>query len=94
MTATHNETNIAITNNVTTIGTAIAIAVDLVKGGFDSHEDSDPEQEIHLNELTDGIDFLWDSAEAAGIADRPVVVIGSDFSRTPFYNSSQGQASL
>lgn len=68
-----------------------AIAADLVQGGFDSHEENDLYQEIHLRELSTGIDFLWDSAEAAGIADRLVVVIGSDFSRTPYYNSGRGK---
>jgi hypothetical protein len=30
-------------------------------------------------------------AEAAGISDRLVVIVGSDFSRTPYYNSAQGK---
>ena len=34
---------------------------------------------------------MWDAAEEAGIADRLIVIIGSDFSRTPYYNSAQGK---
>ena len=30
-------------------------------------------------------------AEEAGIADRLLVIVGSDFSRTPYYNSAQGK---
>ena len=69
----------------------VSITADLTQGGFDSHEDNDLEQTTNLNELTDGIDYLWEAAEAAGIADRLVVIVGSDFSRTPYYNSAQGK---
>ncbi len=69
----------------------VSITADLTQGGFDSHEDNDLEQTTNLNELTGGIDYLWEAAEAAGIADRLVVIVGSDFSRTPYYNSAQGK---
>jgi hypothetical protein len=69
----------------------VSITADLIQGGFDSHEDNDLEQTKNLNELTGGIDYLWEAAEAAGIADRLVVIVGSDFSRTPYYNSAQGK---
>ena len=32
-----------------------------------------------LGNLTDGVDCVWDYAEQHGVADRLVVVIGSDF---------------
>jgi hypothetical protein len=69
----------------------VSVAADLNLGSFDSHEDNDNEQESLLAELTDGIDYLWDAAEEAGIADRLVVIVGSDFSRTPYYNSGAGK---
>jgi hypothetical protein len=69
----------------------VSVSADLSQGGFDSHEDNDSEQRANLNELTDGIDYLWDAAEEAGIADRLIVIVGSDFSRTPYYNSAQGK---
>ena len=37
------------------------------------------------------IDYLWDYAERHGVANRMVVVIGSDFGRTNFYNSAEGK---
>ena len=37
------------------------------------------------------MDYLWDYAETHGVADRMVVVIGSDFGRTNFYNSQDGK---
>lgn len=69
----------------------ISVAADLNLGNFDSHDNNDSKQEPLLSELTDGIDYLWDAAEEAGIADRLVVIVGSDFSRTPFYNSGDGK---
>lgn len=69
----------------------VSVSADMNLGGFDSHEDNDNEQESLLSELTDGIDYLWDAAEEAGIADRLVVIVGSDFSRTPYYNSGAGK---
>ena len=37
------------------------------------------------------MDFLWDYAELHGVADRMVVVMGSDFGRTNHYNSQDGK---
>ena len=62
-----------------------------VMSNFDSHDNNDTEQADSLSVLTEGIDYLWDAAEEAGIADRLFVVVGSDFSRTPFYNSAEGK---
>jgi len=70
---------------------AVSVSADLSQGGFDTHEDNELGQRENLNDLTDGIDYLWDAAEEAGIADRLIVIIGSDFSRTPYYNSAQGK---
>ena len=56
----------------------VSATADLSQGGFDSHEDNDSEQTTNLNELTSGIDYLWEAAEEAGIADRLLVIVGSD----------------
>ena len=57
----------------------VSATADLSQGGFDSHEDNDLEQTTNLNELSEGIDYLWEAAEEAGIADRLLVIVGSDF---------------
>ena len=71
--------------------TGAAISADLHIDGFDTHRYNDPVQGWLLAALTDGVDFLWDYAEQHGIADRLVVVIGSDFGRTNFYNAEDGK---
>ena len=71
--------------------TGVAVSADLWLGGFDTHATHDPDQGWLLGNLTDSVDYLWDYAEEHGVADRMVVVIGSDFGRTNFYNSQDGK---
>lgn len=63
----------------------------LAQGGFDTHGNHDENQGNALNNLMQGVDFLWDEAERQGIADKLVVMVGSDFGRTPGYNSNNGK---
>ena len=44
-----------------------------------------------LANAADALDYLWTYAEQLGIADRLLVVVSSDFSRTPYYNSGNGK---
>ena len=69
----------------------VAISADLWLGGFDTHDNHDAEQGWLLGNLTESVDYLWDYAEDQGVADRMVVVIGSDFGRTNFYNAQEGK---
>ena len=69
----------------------LAVGADLYFGGFDTHGNHDTGQAAALSALTAGVDSLWDYAEAHGVADRLVVVIGSDFGRTNYYNETDGK---
>ena len=69
----------------------VAVSADLYLGGFDTHDNNDPQQAWLLGQLTDAVDYLWDYAELHGVADRMVVVIGSDFGRTNRYNAEGGK---
>ena len=71
--------------------TGVAVSADFVLGGFDTHAWHDPDHEWLLGNLTDSVDYLWEYAEAHGVADRMVVVMGSDFGRTNFYNAKSGK---
>ena len=71
--------------------TGVAVSADLWLGGFDTHATHDPDHEWLLANLTDSVDYLWEYAEEHGVADRMVVVIGSDFGRTNFYNAQSGK---
>ena len=71
--------------------TGVAVSADLWLGGFDTHANHDEDQEWLLGNLTASVDYLWDYAEVHGVADRLVVVMGSDFGRTNFYNGGDGK---
>ena len=69
----------------------VAVSADLYMSGFDTHGEHDETHAAALAALTDGVDFLWEHAETRGVADRLVVVIGSDFGRTNYYNEQDGK---
>ena len=69
----------------------VAVSADLYLGGFDTHDTHDQDHNWLLGNLTDSVDFLWDYAEVRGVADRMVVVMGSDFGRTNKYNAGGGK---
>ena len=69
----------------------MALSADLHLSGFDTHGDHDEDHADLLAELTDGVDYLWEHAETRGLADRLVVVMGSDFGRTNHYNEDDGK---
>lgn len=73
------------------MSSGVCVAADLIIGGYDTHQNHDTDQSTVLTQLTQGIDKLWEYAELYGIADRLIVVIGSDFSRTPHYNDDNGK---
>ena len=76
---------------VLALASGVSVSADLVQGGFDTHQIHDPDSRWLFEQLTDGIDFLWEYARDNGIDDRLVVVVGSDFARTNFYNSTDGK---
>lgn len=69
----------------------VTAAADLHITGFDTHANHDADHSWLLTQLTDGIDYLWEYAESLGIADRLVVLVSSDFGRTPWYNDNNGK---
>ena len=69
----------------------VAVSADLSLIGFDTHANHDPEHNWLLGNLMDSVDYLWDLAETHGLADRLVVVMGSDFGRTNHYNVDEGK---
>lgn len=69
----------------------ITISASLSYGGFDTHGNHDASHIPRLTALLEGIDFLLEEAERTGVADKLVVVVGSDFGRTPGYNPTNGK---
>ncbi|AKT39848.1 uncharacterized protein CMC5_039990 [Chondromyces crocatus] len=69
----------------------ICVTANLSTGGFDTHGNHDNDHIPALSRIWTGVDQLMEFAEASGIADKVYVVIGSDFGRTPGYNSGNGK---
>ncbi|GGY34353.1 hypothetical protein GCM10011297_04240 [Bacterioplanes sanyensis] len=69
----------------------LAASANLNTGGFDTHGNHDANAYPRLGDLLEGVHFLMQCLESAGLAQRTTVVIGSDFGRTPYYNSGNGK---
>jgi uncharacterized protein (DUF1501 family) len=69
----------------------LSISANLTIGGFDTHGNHDQNHIPRLQRVLAGVDFLWDEAERQGIAGELVVMVGSDFGRTPGYNDNNGK---
>lgn len=69
----------------------ISRSANITMGGFDTHGNHDDNHIPRLATLLQGVDFLWDEAERQGIADDLIVMVGSDFGRTPGYNNGNGK---
>jgi Protein of unknown function (DUF1501) len=69
----------------------IAVSANLSMGGFDTHSNHDNDQRAALNDMLRVVNFLWAEAERQGVADKLVVLLSSDFGRSPGYNGNAGK---
>jgi hypothetical protein len=69
----------------------VTVSANLTLGGFDTHGDHDDSHTPRIQDVVDGITFAMDEAERQGIADQVILVAGSDFARTPWYNDTNGK---
>ncbi len=69
----------------------LTAAANLDVGGFDTHGDHDNQQSNALGRLLRGIDLVMDRVDALNMQDKVVVMVGSDFGRTPEYNMQNGK---
>jgi uncharacterized protein (DUF1501 family) len=69
----------------------VTMSATLEIGGFDTHGDHDDSHTPQLQELLDAISFAMDEAERHGIREKVILVVGSDFGRTPWYNEGDGK---
>ena len=76
---------------LTVMQSGLGSSADLSLGGFDSHENHDAIHDALYTHLADAITFFWDYAEKLGLADRILLVVGSDFGRTNMYNDGNGK---
>ena len=70
-------------------GAAASAQIDM--GGFDTHDDHDARHYPRLSDFMAAIDNIIDDANARGIGNNLVIVMGSDFARTNRYNNDAGK---
>lgn len=80
-----------ISLGLTAMAAGLTVSVDLYQSGFDTHSHHDQDHGLALSKLTHSVDAIWEQAERLGIAHRLLLVMGSDFSRTPHYNDGDGK---
>jgi uncharacterized protein (DUF1501 family) len=76
---------------VAAFASGLAVSANLNLGGFDTHGNHDQSATNAMTNLLDGVDHLWNEIVRQGLQDRVTVIIGSDFGRTPFYNTGAGK---
>ena len=76
---------------VAAFASGLAVSANLNLGGFDTHGNHDQSQTQSLTRLLEGVDHLWSEITRHGLQDKVTVMVGSDFGRTPFYNTGAGK---
>lgn len=69
----------------------IAVSANLSMGGFDTHSNHDNDHRSAMNSLLRVVNFLWAEAARQGVEDQLIVLMSSDFGRTPGYNGNAGK---
>ena len=74
----------------------VGTAVNFARGGFDTHSNHDASHRTAMTNLLDLANLIWARVDAAGIAERTVMLITSDFGRMgnggpPGYNGNNGK---
>ena len=69
----------------------LTVAANLSVGGFDTHGDHDQRQVVALDRLSSGLMEVWAEVERHGLEDRVLIMVNSDFGRTPRYNEGNGK---
>jgi hypothetical protein len=69
----------------------LTAAANLTTGGFDTHGNHDVNQANAMDRLTAGVTELWAEIERLGMEDEVLIMVTSDFGRTPRYNEGNGK---
>ena len=89
-----NETNPAIAAGklgLAAYQAGLTRSISLSIKGFDTHADHDNLQGQRIQMLLNTVDAILSNAEEQGLADQVVVVVNSEFGRTPGYNGAMGK---
>ena len=69
----------------------VAASANISMGGYDTHSNHDQSHYRKMGDALEAVHYLNQALAFYGIADRTVVVVASDFGRTPWFNSRSGK---
>ena len=73
------------------MSTGMASSMQIGFGGFDTHNDHDNRHFFRIRDVLVDLHYLWRALAVYGIDEQTTVALGSDFGRTPWYNSGEGK---
>jgi len=73
------------------MSTGMASSMQIGFGGFDTHNDHDDRHFFRIRDVLVDLHYLWRALAVYGIDGQTTVALGSDFGRTPWYNSGEGK---
>lgn len=73
------------------LAAGVTATVSLSSGGFDTHSNHDVNQNNAIMNYFELVSHLINELERQGIASQTMIVMSSDFSRTPWFNSGNGK---
>lgn len=76
---------------LTTCKSGICVSANINLTGFDTHSKHEEMQNARLSEYTKSVTFLMETAEKMGIRERIILMMSSEFSRTPVLNDKKGK---
>ena len=69
----------------------VAVSANLSMGGYDTHGNHDESHFSKMGDALEAVHYLNEALTFFGLADRAVIVVASDFGRTPWFNSKSGR---
>jgi uncharacterized protein (DUF1501 family) len=69
----------------------VASTMQIGFGGFDTHNDHDNRHFFRIREVLVDLHYLWQAIDVYGLPEKTTVILGSDFGRTPWFNSGDGK---
>jgi len=69
----------------------LAASTNISAGGFDTHGNHDQSHYRKLGDVLETVHYLNEALSFFGIADRTLIMVASDFGRTPWFNKKSGK---
>lgn len=69
----------------------VAVSANISMGGYDTHGNHDQSHYRKMGDALEAVHYLNEALAFYGIADKAVIMIASDFGRTPWFNKKSGK---